>query len=53
MDNRTYGGLALGVAAAALLLWFARRRRPTELFVELRPDRITPPHGDPIGEGQL
>lgn len=51
MDRRT-SGIVLGVVAAALTVWFARRRRSTDLYVSPRAE-WTPPHGDPLGEGRL
>jgi len=50
MDKRAYGML-LGLAGAALTIWFARRRRRDEdMWVAPRPEG-TPPHGDPLIEG--
>jgi hypothetical protein len=51
MDSRTSGAIVLGVLAAALTIWFARRRS-TELYVAPRAE-WTPPHGDPVAEGRL
>jgi hypothetical protein len=53
MDSRTFGAIVLGVAAAAITLWYVRRRPAPELFVEPRPEWTTPPHGDPLAEGRL
>jgi hypothetical protein len=53
MDRRTSGAIVLGVLAAALTVWFARRyRRATDLYVAPRAE-WTPPHGDPLAEGRL
>ena len=53
MDTRTFGAIALSVAAAAITFWYVRRSSTPEMFVEPRPEWTTPPHGDPIGEGRL
>jgi len=53
MDSRTFGAIVLGAAAVAITLWYVRRRQGSELFVEPRPEWTTPPHGDPVGQGQL
>ena len=55
MDRRTTGAILVGVAAAALTFWFARRRwlsADRDLYVAPRAE-WTPPHGDPLAEGRL
>jgi hypothetical protein len=49
MDKRAFGVL-IGVAAAAVAFWFARRlSRSDDMFIASRPE-WTPPHGDPFAE---